>query len=100
MKTFSLFLGLGVFVCLSVGGRWESCKRLLAQQIEKKGYNENKPYNSDVLFDEQHCELVFSAIVFYLFVTMEFPCLAFVPLVLINYLSFGVSKFKPQINSN
>lgn len=53
MKNFSLFSGLGVFVCLSVGGRVDEW--VLGQIKHAHKFGESKLY---VLCEEQHIYMV------------------------------------------
>ena len=80
MKNFSLFSGLGVFVCLSVGERIDEW--VLGQIKRAHKFDESKLY---VLCEEQHiyvwcfCVIRFSGCYYHSGV----PCLVSVPPVLI-----------------
>ena len=73
MKNFSLFSGLGVFVCLSVGGRVDEW--VLGQiKVSFMFYSRNSIYMYGAFV---------SFVSLVVIITVEFPCLVSVPPVLI-----------------
>lgn len=87
MKNFSLFLGLGVFVCLSVGGRVDEW--VLGQiKVSFMFYARNSIYIYMVLL----CAIRFSGCYYHSGVSMSslYPT----SLDLFIHLSIGESKFK------
>ena len=92
MKNFSLFAGLGVFVCLSVGGRVDEW--VLGQIKRAHKFDESKLY---VLFEEQH---IYGAFVYHSFLRLllsqwsSMSSLCPTSLDLFIHLFIGESKFK------
>ena len=85
MKNFSLFAGLGVFVCLSVGGRVDEW--VLGQiKVSFMFYSRNSIYM--VLL----CIIRFSGCYYHSGVSMSSLCPSSLDLFI--YLSIGESKFK------